>query len=306
MPFDPSVTVFDQTYANPVMVASGTFGCGEVYGDLLDYKKIGGFVTKAVTVEARSGNKGQRLVETPSGLLNSIGLQNEGLDVFVKEKLPQFASYPCKVWVNVSGSDFEGYKKIIETIGDREHVTAFEVNVSCPNVAHGGMTIGTSCNDVYEITKLLKGCTKKPLIIKLTPNVTSIADLAKSAQDGGADGLTVANTFLGMDIDAEKRRPVLGNITGGLSGPAIKPLALRCVWQVFNAVKIPIIGCGGITTGLDAIEFIMAGAKLVQVGTAIFKEPTAPARIAQEMADWMDVHKYKSFAEIEGVAHEAK
>ena len=304
MAFDPTITLFGQKYNNPIVPASGTFGCGEVYKDLLDYSKIGAFCTKAVTPEIRVGNIPQRLVETPSGLLNAIGLQNEGLDVFIKEKLPNLVNLPCHAWVNVSGKTFDDYEKVVTALNEYDSISAFEINVSCPNVHEGGMTIGTSGDQVARLTEQLKKVSTKPLIIKLSPNVTDIASIAKSAESAGADALTVANTFLGMSIDIEKRRPTLGNVTGGLSGPAIKPMALRCVWFVFKAVKIPIIACGGIWTGSDALEFIMAGATMVQVGTVIFKDPTSPANIACEMSNWADAHGYKVFSQIKGVAHE--
>lgn len=304
MAFDPTITLFDQKYNNPVVPASGTFGCGEVYKDLLDYSKIGAFCTKAVTPEVRIGNIPQRLVETPSGLLNAIGLQNEGLDAFIKEKIPYLVNLPCHAWVNVSGKTFEDYEKVVEALNGYDTISAFEINVSCPNVHEGGMTIGTSADQVGRLTSQLKKISKKPLIIKLSPNVTDLPTIAKSAEDNGAEALTVSNTFLGMSIDIEKKRPVLGNVTGGLSGPAIKPMALRCVWFVFKAVKIPIIACGGIWNGLDALEFILAGASMVQVGTVIFKDPTSPAKIAQEMADWAEKHGCKSFVELKGAAHE--
>lgn len=306
MAFDPKVNFLGEDYANPIVMASGTFGCGEIYRDLLDYRQIGGFATKAVTPLPRTGNKPQRIVETPSGMLNAIGLQNEGLEAFISEKLIKFIDYNCKIWVNVSGSSFDDYKAVVEKLSDDDRFHAFEINVSCPNVSHGGMTIGTSCQDVESLTKILKNATKKPIIVKLTPNVTNIAELAKAAENGGADALTVANTFLGMSIDINKRKPTLANITGGLSGPAIKPLSLRCVWQVKQTVKIPIAGCGGVWTGKDVIEFMMAGASIVQVGTAIFANPLAPAEMMEWVNNWASVEGIKNLEEIVGVAHECK
>ena len=303
MTFDSSVTLFGQTYTNPVLAASGTFGCGEIYNDLLDYSKIGGFVTKAVTTLPRTGNQPQRIIETPSGMLNAIGLQNEGLESFIKEKLPKFADYQCRVWVNVSGATFEEYLNIVDALDKYPQISAFEINVSCPNVDHGGMTIGTSADQVHTLTEKIKKHSSKPIVVKLSPNVTNIGEIAIAAADAQADALTVGNTFLGMAIDIEKAKPVLGHITGGLSGSAIKPLALRCVWQVRNAVKIPIIGCGGISTGVDAVEFLMAGATMIQVGTAIFKNPTSPSNIAFEIASWADNHSYKNVSELTGIAN---
>lgn len=304
MAFDPKVSFLGEEYANPIVMASGTFGCGEVYKDLLDYRHIGGFATKAVTPLPRTGNKPQRIVETPSGMLNAIGLQNEGLDAFISEKLIKFIDCNCKIWVNVSGSSFDDYKAVVEKLSDDDRFHAFEINVSCPNVSHGGMTIGTSCHDVESLTKILKNITRKPIIVKLTPNVTNIAELAKAAENGGADALTVANTFLGMSIDINKRRPTLANITGGLSGPAIKPLSLRCVWQVRQAVKIPIAGCGGVWSGKDIIEFMMAGASIVQIGTAIFANPLAPVEMMNWVNAWAAEKGIKNLEEIVGVAHE--
>jgi dihydroorotate dehydrogenase (NAD+) catalytic subunit len=305
MPFDISVELFGQKYANPLIMASGTFGCGEVYEDFLDYSRIGAFVTKAVTKEPRAGNKPQRLVETPSGLLNAIGLQNEGLKNFIEDKLPNFENRPCKIWVNVSGASFEEYEYIVTELNPFDSISAFEINVSCPNVAHGGMNFGTSCNDIGQLTSNLKKISKKPIIIKLTPNVTSIAEMAVSAEQAGADGLTVANTFLGMAIDTEKRKPVLDNVTGGLSGPAIKPLALRCVYQVYKAVKIPIIACGGISNHNDVLEFLMAGASLVQIGTAVFKHPKCPEEIEDGLLEWGKAKNLNNISELRGVAHDA-
>jgi dihydroorotate dehydrogenase (NAD+) catalytic subunit len=305
MAFDPSIKLFGQTYNNPIVPASGTFGCGEVYRDLLDYGKIGAFCTKAVTPEVRIGNIPQRLVETPSGLLNAIGLQNEGLEAFIKEKIPHLVNLPCHAWVNVSGKTFEDYQTVVEALNDYDTISAFEINVSCPNVHEGGMTIGTSPDQVGRLTSLLKGVSKKPLIVKLSPNVTDLPSIARTAEDNGADALTVANTFLGMAIDIERRKPVLGNVTGGLSGPAIKPMALRCVWFAYKAVKIPIIACGGVMTGSDALEFILAGATMVQVGTVIFKDPTAPAKIASEMSSWAESHGFDSYSQLKGAAHES-
>lgn len=304
MAFDPKIRFLGEEYANPIVMASGTFGCGEIYKDLLDYKHIGGFATKAVTPLPRTGNKPQRIVETPSGMLNAIGLQNEGLEAFISEKLIKFIDYNCKIWVNVSGSSFEDYKTVVEKLSGDDRFHAFEINVSCPNVSHGGMTIGTSCQDVESLTKILKNATKKPITVKLTPNVTNITELAKAAENGGADALTVANTFLGMSIDIGKRKPTLANITGGLSGPAIKPLSLRCVWQVKQAVKIPIAGCGGVWTGKDVIEYMMAGASIVQVGTALFANPLAPVEMMEWLNSWATVEGIKNLEEIVGVAHE--
>ncbi|HOO97158.1 MAG TPA: dihydroorotate dehydrogenase [Caldisericia bacterium] len=304
MPFSPATIFCGEEYTNPVLAASGTFGCGEVYCDILDYSKIGGFFTKAVTAQAKAGNPGQRLVETSGGLLNSIGLENEGLSNFIEKKLPAFEDYKCHVWVNVSGSSQEEYINIIDTIGDHPSIAGFELNVSCPNVKKGGMSFGSSESNVRSLTSKIRVRTKKPIVVKLSPNVTDIVEIAQAAKDSKANAVTVANTFLGMEIDVNKRKPVLGNITGGYSGEAIFPMALRCVWQVYSKVDIPIIGCGGINTGLDAIKFLMAGASMVQVGTANFKNPNVMVDIAQEMETWARQNGFSDFREIVGVAHE--
>jgi len=301
--FDPTTTFLGTEYSNPVLGASGTFGCGEIYRDILDYSKIGGFVTKAVTSNPRAGNPGQRIVETSGGILNSIGLENEGLANFIENKLPQFEKHDCNIWVNVSGNSPEEYINIIETIGNHPMIAGFEINVSCPNVSVGGMRFGASADQVRSLTSRIRVRTNKHIIVKLSPNVTDIVSIAKAAQDGKAHAITVSNTFVGMDIDTSKRQPTLGNITGGYSGPSILPLALRCVWQIYKGVKIPIIGCGGISTGLDAIKFLMAGASMVQVGTATMKNPLAMQEIADEMSVWANDNGFSNFSEITGVAH---
>lgn len=304
MPFDPTVSFLGRTYANPIIGASGTFGCGEVYDDILDYSKIGGFVTKGVTAKPRKGNKGQRIVEINSGVLNSIGLENNGLGYFMNNHLPRFEKYDCNIWVNVSGNSPEEYINIIDTINDHPMVAGFEINVSCPNVSKGGIRFGSSPDLVRALTSRIRVRANKPTIVKLSPNVSNIVEIAQAAKEGKAHALTIANTFLGMDIDISKRKPTLGNITGGYSGPAILPLTLRCIWQIYESVNIPIVGCGGVTTGSDAIKHLMAGASMIQVGTATLRNPLALQDIASEMSVWAESNGFSSFDEIVGIAHE--
>ncbi len=302
MSFSPAITFLDKEYSSPILGASGTFGNGDIYKDLLNYSKIGGFVTKAVTAQPRAGNPGQRIFETSGGVLNSIGLENDGLANFIEQKLPEFEKYDCHIWVNVSGNSPEEYINIIETIGEHDFIAGFEINVSCPNVAHGGMRFGASADQVRSLTSRIRVRTNKPITIKLNPNVIDIVEIAKAAKDGKAHAITVSNTFLGMEIDVHKKQPVLGNVTGGYSGKPIFPLALRCVWQIRKEIDIPIIGCGGITSGLDGIKMLMAGASLLQVGTSTLKNPRALEDISNEMSDWAEKNGYSSFSEIIGVA----
>ncbi len=306
MPFDPVVSFLGKDYANPVIGASGTFGCGELYGDLLDYSKIGGFVTKSVTSKPKKGNNGQRIVEINGGVLNSIGLENQGLGYFMENHIPKFDSYMCNIWVNVSGNSPEEYINIIDALNDQPTIAGFEINVSCPNVSKGGIRFGSSPELVRSLTSRIRVRANKPIIIKLSPNVTNIVEVAQAAKEGKAQALTVANTFLGMDINVFSRRPTLGNTTGGYSGPSILPLTLRCIWQIYESVDIPIIGCGGITSGIDAIKHLMAGANMVQVGTATLKNPLALSDISDEMSEWAESNGFTSFDEIVGIAHEHK
>ncbi|MEK7399575.1 MAG: dihydroorotate dehydrogenase [Candidatus Poribacteria bacterium] len=282
-----SVDIAGIKMKNPVMVASGTFGYGEEYSSFFDLGKLGAIVTKSITLRARHGNRPPRITETPSGMLNAIGLQNVGLDRFVSEKMPFLRTLGIPIIVSISGEDETEYIEIAERLSQIPDVSGFEVNISCPNVSKGGMQFGADHRMTYKLIKSLRCATKLPLIVKLSPNVTSIAKIAVSAESAGADALSLINTLLGMSIDIKSRKPKLGNITGGLSGPAVRPVAIRMVWQVFNAVKIPLIGMGGIMTAEDALEFIIAGAKAVSIGTANFVNPISTIEIINGIADYM-------------------
>jgi dihydroorotate dehydrogenase (NAD+) catalytic subunit len=302
---DLSVKLHNLSLLNPVLTASGTFGYGWEYEDFVDFINIGGIVVKATTGAHREGNAYPRMAETPKGMLNAIGLQNKGVDWFVSDIYPKIKDYPTNVIVNVSGSTIEEYEAVAEKINELEHIPAIELNISCPNVKEGGMAFGTSCASAQSVTKAVRRLYKKTLIVKLSPNVTNIAEIAKAVEDEGADSLSLINTLLGMAIDSEKRRPVLSTITGGLSGPAIKPVALRMVWQVHKAVKIPLIGIGGISSAADAIEFMLAGATAVQVGTANFVDPAVTMKIVAGIEDYLQRHRIQSAKELTGALETA-
>lgn len=263
---------------NPVMTASGTFGYGEEFADFVELDKLGAIVLKGITLEPSSGNPPPRIVETPAGMLNAIGLQNVGVERLISEKLPYLRQFNLPVIVNINGERIDEYVKIARRL-DSQEVAGLEVNISCPNVERGGMSFGVNPDLTAQVVESVRKATRLPLIVKLSPNVTDITEIAKSAENAGADAISCINTLLGMAIDAKKREPMLANVTGGLSGPAIKPIALRMVWQIYNAVKIPIIGMGGIMTVEDAIEFFIAGASAVAVGTANFVDPQATIEI---------------------------
>ncbi|MEA3485764.1 MAG: dihydroorotate dehydrogenase, partial [Candidatus Aerophobetes bacterium] len=266
---------------NPVLVASGTFGYGEEYAEFIDLNKLGGIITKAVTLKPKEGNLPPRLVETSSGLLNAIGLQNPGVEVFIREKLPFLRKFDTRIIVNIAGEKEENYLRLAEKLSRTKGIDALEVNISCPNVKKGGLAFGTDPEIVYLLIKKLKGVTDLSFIVKLTPNVTDIRKIARAVQEAGADGVSLINTILGMAIDVDTQRPRLSNITGGLSGPAIRPIAVRMVWEVFQAVDIPIIGMGGIMKPEDALEFILAGASTVAIGTANFVDPQTPLKVIE-------------------------
>jgi dihydroorotate dehydrogenase (NAD+) catalytic subunit len=295
-----SVKLHNLQLRNPVMTASGTFGYGQEYEDFVDFKRLGGIVVKATTGSNREGNRYPRMAETPKGMLNAIGLQNKGVDYFVSDIYPKIKDYPTCVVVNVSGSTIEEYEAVAEIINELENIPAIELNISCPNVKEGGMAFGTSCASAQSVTRAVRKLYKKNLIVKLSPNVTNIAEIAKAVQDEGADCLSLINTLLGMAIDAEKRAPILSTVTGGLSGPAIKPVALRMVWQVHRAVNIPLIGIGGISSAADAIEFMLAGATAVQVGTANFVDPAVTMKIVDGIADYLNRHRITDVRELTG------
>jgi dihydroorotate dehydrogenase (NAD+) catalytic subunit len=297
---DLSINIAGLHFKNPVTTASGTFGYGDEYRDFMDLGRLGGIFVKAVTGRNRDGNAYPRMAETPSGMLNSVGLQNKGVDHFCNEIYPKIKNFNTHIIVNVSGSTVEEYVEVAERINELDKIPAIELNISCPNVKLGGMAFGTVPAMATEVTAEVRKVYKKVLMVKLSPNVTSITDLAKAAVDGGADVLTLINTLLGMAIDADRRRPVLSTITGGLSGPAIKPVALRMVWQVHKAVHVPIVGLGGIMNATDAIEFMLAGASAVQVGTANFIDPTVSVKIVDGIEVYMERHKIRSVAELVG------
>lgn len=296
---DMEVEIAGIKMKNPVTTASGTFGHGVEYAKYVDLNRLGAITVKAITLKPREGNPPPRIAETPSGILNSVGLQNPGVDTFIREDLPELIKYRVPIIVNVAGNTIEEYCQVVEKLNDLP-IAAFELNISCPNVKHGGMAFGSDPHIIEKVTKKVKNRSKKPLIVKLSPNVTSIVDSAIAACDGGADALSLINTLLGMAIDAESRKPILKNITGGLSGPAIKPIALRMVYEVHKAVNIPIIGMGGIMTGIDAIEFMLAGATAVAVGTANLVNPTAVIDVIDGIYDYMQRHDIKSIKDIVG------
>jgi len=291
---------------NPLLTASGTYGNGREYSDLVDLKSWGGLVTKGLTLEPRSGNKGVRIVETPAGILNSIGLQNPGIEYFVREEIPFLEKQEIPVIVNIAGRRIRDYEELTRRLDPFPCISAFEVNVSCPNVREGGLAFGTNPGLVYEITSRLREVTQKPLIIKLTPNVADVGAIAIQAEKAGADAVSLINTLMGMEIDIETCRPLLGNTVGGLSGPAVKPVALRMVYQVYRQVKIPIIGMGGITKGEDAVAFLLAGARAIALGTVNFVNPKAPLEIKEFIFDYMKRHNFSSLENMVGVAHQEK
>ena len=300
---DLSVNIANLKLRNPVLTASGTFGYGEEFLDFIDLGKLGGIIVKAVTGKNREGNAYPRMAETPSGMLNSVGLQNKGVNNFIHEVYPRIKDFNTLVIVNVSGSTIEEYVEVAEKINDLENIPAIELNISCPNVKQGGMAFGTSPTSATEVTRAVKNVYKKDLIVKLSPNVTSITEIAKAVVDGGADIISLINTLLGMAIDADMRKPVLATITGGLSGPAIKPVALRMVWQVSQAVNVPIIGIGGIMNANDAIEFLLAGASAIQVGTANFIDPAVTVKIVEGIEAYLRLHKMENVKQLIGGLH---
>lgn len=278
------------TIKNPVMTASGTFGYGTEYEDFIDLNRLGGILVKGTTLHPRQGNPYPRMAETPSGMLNAVGLQNKGVDYFCEHIYPKIRGYETAMIVNVSGSQVEDYIETAEKINALEDIPAIELNISCPNVKEGGMAFGVTCAGAASVVRAVRAVYDKTLIVKLSPNVTDITEIARAVEAEGADSISMINTLLGMAIDAEKRRPVLSTITGGLSGPAVKPIALRMVWQTSQAVKVPIIGIGGIASATDAIEFLLAGASAVEVGTYNFVDPAVTTQIVDGIEDYMLRH----------------
>ena len=285
---------------NPVMTASGTIGYGLEFADVVNLEEIGGIIVKGTTLNPREGNDYPRMYETASGMLNCVGLQNKGVDYFCKNIYPQIKDIDTNMIVNVSGNTPEDYAECAARINELENIPAIELNISCPNVHQGGMAFGVTTDGAQSVVKAVRDVYKKTLIVKLSPNVTSITDIARCVEDAGADAVSLINTLMGMAIDIEKRRPVLSISTGGLSGPAVKPVALRCVWQVAKAVKVPVIGLGGIMNERDAIEFLLAGASAIEIGTANFVDPAISVKVANGISDWLDKHGCSSVQEIIG------
>lgn len=288
------------TIKNPVMTASGTFGYGLEYGDFIDLNRLGGVLVKGTTLHPRQGNPYPRMAETPSGMLNAVGLQNKGVDYFCEHIYPTISGYDTAMIVNVSGSQVEDYIETAEKINALEGIPAIELNISCPNVKEGGMAFGVTCSGAASVVRAVRAVYDKTLIVKLSPNVTDITEIARAVEAEGADSISMINTLLGMAIDAEKRRPVLSTITGGLSGPAVKPIALRMVWQTAQAVKVPIIGMGGIASAKDAIEFLLAGASAVEVGTYNFVDPSVTTQIVDGIEDYMRRHGFTDIQDLIG------
>ncbi|MDE7092069.1 MAG: dihydroorotate dehydrogenase [Muribaculaceae bacterium] len=286
---------------NPVLTASGTFGYGTEFADFVDLNRLGGFIVKGTTLNAREGNDYPRMAETPSGMLNAVGLQNKGVDYFINKIYPTLLDIDSEIIVNVSGASIDDYVEVAHRLAQLERINAIEVNISCPNVKQGGMAFGTTCEGAASVTKAVREAFDKTLIVKLSPNVTDIASIAKAVEAEGADSVSLINTMLGMAIDVERQRPYLSTITGGLSGPAVRPIAVRMVWQVAKAVKIPVIGLGGITSGRDALEFIMAGATAIQVGTYNFVDPAVTAKIVDEIDDYCQRHNVSDINELRGI-----
>lgn len=288
------------TIKNPVMTASGTFGYGLEYGDFIDLNRLGGVLVKGTTLHPRQGNPYPRMAETPSGMLNAVGLQNKGVDYFCEHIYPTISGYDTAMIVNVSGSQVEDYIATAEKINALERIPAIELNISCPNVKEGGMAFGVTCAGAASVVRAVRAVYDKTLIVKLSPNVTDITEIARAVEAEGADSISMINTLLGMAINAEKRRPVLSTITGGLSGPAVKPIALRMVWQTAQTVKVPIIGMGGIASATDAIEFLLAGASAVEVGTYNFVDPSVTTQIVDGIEDYMHRHGFTDIQDLIG------
>lgn len=296
---DLSVKICGVDFKNPIIPASGVFGYGREYSEFFALDKLGGIATKGTTLNKRTGNLSPRIAETPSGMLNSVGLQNPGIDHFIEVDLPWLMTQNLTVLANIAGSTPDECAEVAAKLNDTD-VHMIELNISCPNVKQGGVAFGTSCDMAAEVTKKVREATKKPLVVKLSPNVTNITEIARSVESAGADAVSLINTLLGMRIDINTGRPILRNNVGGLSGPAVFPIAVRMVWQVANAVDIPVIGMGGVASGRDAIELMMAGASAVQVGAAIFTDPFAPVRIVDEMNTFLDSKNIASVRDIIG------
>ncbi|MCI5742167.1 dihydroorotate dehydrogenase [Phocaeicola faecicola] len=297
---DLSVNIGNLKMSNPVMTASGTFGYGLEFQDFVDLEKIGGIIVKGTTLHHREGNPYPRMAETPMGMLNAVGLQNKGVHYFAEHIYPQIKDIRTNMIVNVSGSQIEDYAETARIINELEHIPAIELNISCPNVKQGGMAFGVTASGAAEVVSAVRKVYDKTLIVKLSPNVTDITEIARAVEGAGADSVSLINTLLGMAIDAEKRKPILSTVTGGMSGAAVKPIALRMVWQVAKAVKIPVVGLGGIMNWKDAVEFLLAGATAIQIGTANFIDPAITVKVAEGINDYLDRHGYSSVRDIIG------
>lgn len=297
---DLSVEIGKLKLKNPIMTASGTFGYGEEFADFIDLNRLGGIIVKGTTLHHREGNPYPRMAETPSGMLNAVGLQNKGVDYFIEHIYPRIKDLDTRVIVNVSGSCIDDYVAVCEKLSPLDKVAAVEINISCPNVKQGGMGFGTTCSGAESVTNAVRKAYDGTMIVKLTPNVTDITEIARAVEAAGADAMSLTNTFLGMAIDVEKRKPMLSTITGGLSGPCIRPIAVRMVWQVTNAVKVPVVGLGGIASGRDAIEFLLAGATAVQIGTANFVDPQVTVKAIDYIEDYLKRHQIASVRELIG------
>jgi len=295
-----SVNIHDIELKNPVTTASGTFGYGEEFMDFIDVNRLAGIFIKGLTLENREGNPYPRMAETPSGMLNSVGLQNKGIDHFINTIYPRIKHYETHIIPNVNGSTIEDYIAVTERLNEVESIQSIELNISCPNVKQGGMSFGIHRKSAQEVTHAVRSVYDKTLIVKLSPNVTDVADIARAVVDAGADAVSLVNTFVGMAIDADTRKPILGMITGGLSGPAIKPMALRMVWGVYKAVNVPIIGMGGIMNATDAIEFMLAGATAIQIGTANFIDPQVSVKVVDGIAYYCKRHGINAVSELIG------
>lgn len=286
---------------NPVLTASGTFGYGEEFADFIDLGRLGGFIVKGTTLNHREGNPYPRMIETPSGMLNAVGLQNKGVDYFIDTIYPRIKDCGSEIIVNVSGANIDDYTEVARRLAALDGINAIEVNISCPNVKQGGMAFGTTCDGAASVTRAIRRAFPRTVIVKLSPNVTDIAEIARAVEAEGADSVSLINTLMGMAVDVERRRPYLSTVTGGLSGPAVRPVAVRMVWQVAKAVKIPVIGLGGIMNGRDALEFIMAGATAIEVGTANFIDPAVTLRIIDEIQDYCSRHGVADIHDLIGI-----
>ena len=293
-----NVNIGSLQLANPVLTASGTFGYGEEFSDFIDLDRLGGYIVKGTTLEPREGNDYPRMVETPSGMLNAVGLQNKGVDYFIENIYPRISKYRSRMIVNVSGAKIDDYVEVCRRLAPLEHVSAVEINISCPNVKQGGMAFGTTCEGAADVTRAVRAAFPGTVIVKLSPNVTDIASIAKAVEAEGADAVSLINTLMGMAIDVEKRRPYLSTVTGGLSGAAVRPVAVRMVWQVAKAVSIPVVGLGGIMNGRDAMEFILAGATAVEIGTANFIDPAVTVKVVDYMEEYCRRHGVADIKEL--------